>query len=224
MISTAVWKGVRVGDILQLVGGVKPGAEWLAVLSSDEYTSALPMEVALDPGALLVYEMNGQTLPPEHVYPARLLVPGVYGIKSAKWVVGLRPLRREFVDRYGQRNWSKTAEVRTMSRIDQPAPDAVLSQGELRIAGVAYAGVRGIKQVESSADGDDTWQIADLLEPAPGPDAWVRWQGTFQLPAGSRARLVARATDGSGELQVEAFSLPQPDGCSGWPGVEVQAA
>ena len=224
MISTAVWKGVRIGDILQLVGGAKPGADWLAVLSSDEYTSALPLELALDPGTLLVYEMNGQTLPREHGYPARLLVPGRYGMKSAKWVVGLRPLRREFVDWYGQRNWSQTAEVRTMSRIDQPAPGAVLSEGEQRIAGVAYAGLRGIKQVEFSTDGGETWQMADLLEPAPGPDAWVCWQGTFQVAAGGRARLVARATDGTGELQIEAFSLPQPDGGTGWPSVEVQAA
>ena len=224
MMGTAAWKGVRVGDILQLVGGVKPGADWLAVLSSDEYTSALPMDLALDPATLLVYEMNGETLPREHGYPARLLVPGRYGMKSAKWVVGLRPLRREFVDWYGQRNWSQTAEVRTMSRIDEPAPGALLSQGEQRIAGVAYAGVRGIKQVEFSADGGGTWQTADLLEPAPGPDAWVRWQGTFQLQAGTRARLVARATDGTGELQVEAFSLPQPDGGTGWPSVEIQAA
>jgi DMSO/TMAO reductase YedYZ molybdopterin-dependent catalytic subunit len=223
MMGTAVWKGVRLSDILQLVGGAKPGADWLAVLASDEYTSALPLDAALDPGTLLVYEMNGQTLPREHGYPARLLVPGRYGLKSAKWVVGLRPLRREFLDWYGQRNWSQTAEVRSMSRIDQPAPAAVLSPGEQRIAGVAYAGLRGIKQVEFSADGGESWQVAELLEPAPGPDTWVRWQGTFQLAAGSRARLVARATDGTGELQVEAFSLPQPNGGTGWPSVEVQA-
>jgi DMSO/TMAO reductase YedYZ molybdopterin-dependent catalytic subunit len=224
MISTAVWKGVRIADILQLVGGVKSGADSVAVLASDEYTSALPLEAALDPGTLLVYEMNGQTLPREHGYPARLLVPGLYGMKSAKWVVGLRPLRREFIDWYGQRNWSKTAEVRTMSRIDQPAPGATLPAGQQRIAGVAYAGLRGIQQVEFSADAGETWQKADMLEPPPGPDAWVRWQGSFTLAPGSRTRLIARATDGNGEVQVEPFSLPQPDGGTGWPSVEVQAS
>jgi len=83
LISTAQWKGVAVRDILGLTGGVKSSASWLAVLSADEFTSALPMEVAMDPGTLLVYEMNGQVLPYEHGYPARLLVPGRYGMKNA---------------------------------------------------------------------------------------------------------------------------------------------
>jgi DMSO/TMAO reductase YedYZ molybdopterin-dependent catalytic subunit len=224
LISTARWKGAKVSDILQLVGGVKAGADWLAVLGADEFTSALPMDVALDPETLLVYEMNGEVLPREHGYPARMLVPGRYGMKNAKWVAGLRPLRREFVDWYGQRNWSKTALVRTMSRIDQPAPGANLPPGEQRIAGVAYAGVRGIQQVEFSADNGESWRKADILEAPAGHDTWVRWQGSFTLAPGSRTKLIARATDGNGEVQIEAFSLPEPNGGTGWPSVEVQAA
>jgi DMSO/TMAO reductase YedYZ molybdopterin-dependent catalytic subunit len=224
LISTARWRGAKVSDILQLVGGVKPGADWLAVLAADEFTSAVPMEAALDPETLLVYEMNGDVLPREHGYPARMLVPGRYGMKNAKWVAGLRPVRREFIDWYGQRNWSKTALVRTMSRIDQPAPNATLPAGEQRIAGIAYAGVRGIKQVEFSADGGESWQQAEILEAAPGRDTWVRWQGTFRLAPGSRTKLIARATDATGDLQVEPFSLPEPNGGTGWPSVEVQSA
>ena len=101
LISTAKWKGVAVRDILALTGGPKAGAEWLAVFSADEYTSALPMEVAMDPATLLVYEMNGDVLPYEHGYPARLLVPGRYGMKNPKWVIGMRPMTREFLDWYG---------------------------------------------------------------------------------------------------------------------------
>jgi DMSO/TMAO reductase YedYZ molybdopterin-dependent catalytic subunit len=224
LISTARWRGVRLSDILQLVGGVKVGADWLAILAADEFTSALPLEAALDPETVLVYEMNNGPLPREHGYPARVLVPGRYGMKSAKWVVGLRPLRREFVDWYGQRNWSKTAVVRTMSRIDTPAPGATLRPGEQRIAGIAYGGARGIDKVEFSADGGESWQTAQFVEPPAGRDAWVRWQGRFQVVPGARLKLVARATDGTGELQVETFSLPEPDGGTGWPSVEVRAA
>ena len=78
--------------------------------------------------------------------------------------------------------------------------------------------------MEFSADGGESWRTADLLEAPSGHDTWVRWQGSFMLAPGSRTKLIARATDGNGELQVEPFSLPEPDGGTGWPSLEVQAA
>jgi DMSO/TMAO reductase YedYZ molybdopterin-dependent catalytic subunit len=221
LISTARWRGVRVSDLLKLAGGVKPGVVSLAVIAADEFSTALPIEVALAPDTLLVYEMNGQVLPREHGYPARVLVPGRYGMKNAKWVVALRAMPREFIDWYGQRNWSRQGIVKTMTRIDYPAPEAVLPPGEHRIAGIAYAGDRGVTRVEFSADGGASWEVADLLEPAPGRDTWVRWEGRVRLPDRATHTLVARATDGTGTLQTEAFSLPQPDGGSGWFSTEV---
>ena len=221
LISTARWKGVAVRDILALTGGPKPGAEWLAVLSADEFTSALPMDVAMDPATLLVYEMNGEVLPYEHGYPARLLVPGRYGMKNPKWVIGMRPMTREFLDWYGQRNWSKDAIVRTMSRIDSPGPGDSLAAGPNSISGVAYAGVRGIQRVEFTSDGGETWADADLVEASPGQDAWMRWRATFTSAPGSKVALMARATDGTGALQEQAFTLPEPNGGTGWPHLEL---
>jgi len=221
LISTAQWKGVAVRDILALTGGPKPSAQWMAVLSADEYTSALPIEAAMDPATLLVYEMNGEVLPREHGYPARLLVPGRYGMKNPKWVIGLRPMSREFLDWYGQRNWSKEGIVRTMTRIDSPAPGGKPSAGENMLSGIAYAGARGIKRVEYSSDGGDTWDDAEVLEPAPGQDAWVRWQGPFEFVPGARVTLVARATDGNDAVQNEEFTLPEPNGGTGWPRIDV---
>ena len=223
LISTARWKGVRVSDVLALAGGARPDAVTLAAFGADEFTSAVPIDVARAPDALLAYEMNGQVLPREHGYPLRLLVPGRYGMKNAKWVIALRALNREFLDWYGQRNWSRTAVVKTMARIDVPAPGAVLPPGEHRVAGIAYAGDRGVSLVEYSADGGGTWEPAEFLEPPAGKDVWVRWQGRFTLPPGAEATLVARATDGTGALQPEAFGLPQPDGGSGWHAIEVRA-
>jgi DMSO/TMAO reductase YedYZ molybdopterin-dependent catalytic subunit len=221
LISTARWKGVAVRDILALTGGAKPSAQWLAVLSADEYTSALPIEVVMDPATLLVYEMNGEVLPREHGYPARLLVPGRYGMKNPKWVIGLRPTSREFVDWYGQRNWSKDGIVRTMSRIDSPAPGATPDVGPNTVSGVAYAGTRGIERVEYSSDGGKTWRDATLLEPALGEDTWVRWQGSFDFTPGAKVTLMARATDGDHAVQDEAFTLPEPNGGTGWPRIEL---
>ncbi len=223
LISTARWKGVRLSDVLALGGALKPGVVSLVTISADEFTTALPIEAALAPETLLVYDMNGQVLPREHGYPARLLVPGRYGMKSAKWVIALRAVGREFVDWYGQRNWSKQAIVKTMTRIDVPAPGAELPPGEHRIAGVAYAGDRGVQDVEFSPDDGDHWHVAELIEPPVSLDAWVRWQGNFSLMPGSKVTLMARATDGTGAVQLEAFDLPQPDGASGWHTVDVRA-
>ena len=229
LISTAKWKGVRVSDVLALAGGIKPGAVSLATFAADEFTTALPIDVVMAPDTLLVYEMNGQVLPREHGYPVRMLVPGRYGMKNAKWVVALRVMNREFVDWYGQRNWNRTAIVKTMSRIDVPAPGAALPPGEQRIAGVAYAGDRGVAYVEYSADGGRSWESAELLDSPDTPggrDVWVRWQGTFTVDATSTdaITLVARATDTTGATQPEPFGLPQPDGSAGWCSIDVRAA
>jgi DMSO/TMAO reductase YedYZ molybdopterin-dependent catalytic subunit len=225
LISTATWRGARVSDVLQLTGGPRSSATWMAVLAADEYTSAIPMEVAQDPGTLLVYEMNGEVLPREHGYPTRLLIPNRYGMKNAKWVIGLRPMTREFLDWYGQRNWSKEGIVRTMTRIDAPAPGAVLPAGPQSVAGVAYAGARGIQKVEISTDAGDTWRNADILEPSQsGQDRWVRWRADVQLAPGATVKVVARATDGAGTLAEQPFSLPEPDGGTGWPTVEFRSA
>ena len=136
--------------------------------------------------------------------------------------MALRPMSQPFADWYGQRNWNREGIVKTMTRIDSPAPGAEIPPGSQRVAGIAYAGDRGVKQVELSADGGRTWQTAGLLEPQPGKDAWVRWQASVDAQPGAALKLIARATDGTGQLQTETFSLPQPDGGAGWHSIEVK--
>lgn len=224
LIGTARWKGVRLTTLLDLAGGVKPGVVAVSIISEDEYTSTIPIEAALDPNTIVAYEMNGAVLPYQHGYPARLLVPGRYGYKSAKWIRVIRPARRAELDWYGQRNWSATGLVHTMTRIDVPAPSVPLPAGSQRLAGIAYAADRGVSKVEYSADGGQTWATARLLEPQPGPDAWVRWEGSFTVVAGSEIQLVVRATDGQGVLQQEVSTPTYPDGATGWHHLTVTGA
>jgi hypothetical protein len=144
-------------------------------------------------------------------------------MKCTKWVVGLRLSQREFPDWYGQRSWTRDGVVRTMSRIDVPADGAALTPGRQQIAGIAYAGSRSISSVEYSSDGGATWRAAEVLQP-PAANQWLRWTGSFDLPPGGSATLLARATDGVGNQQVQTFSLPHPDGGTGWPSIQVHAA
>jgi DMSO/TMAO reductase YedYZ molybdopterin-dependent catalytic subunit len=225
LLSTASWRGARLTDVLALAGGLKPTAVGLACLAADEFSAGLPMSVALDPEALIVYEMNGQPLPREHGFPVRMLVPGRYGMKNPKWLVAIRAMTREYAGYYEQRNWNKDGIVKTMSRIDTPAEGATLSPGEQRVAGIAYAGDRGISMVEFSTSSDSSeWQPARILEPMAGKDAMVRWEASFEVPPTGMVMLTVRATDGTGQLQTEEFQLPQPDGASGRDSITVVAA
>ena len=224
LIGTARWKGVPLRDLIEHAGGFKSGVASVQLIGADEFSSVIPPEVALDPETVVAYEMNGDVLPYEHGYPARVLAPNRYGFKSAKWIVAIRPATHEVRDWYSQRNWNADGIVKTMTRIDVPAPGATLSSGDQTIAGIAYAGTRGVAKVEFSADGGQTWQDARLREPQPGADAWVRWEGTFRVSPRTQLTLAARATDGTGELQVEGFSLAQPDGASGWNSITVSGS
>jgi DMSO/TMAO reductase YedYZ molybdopterin-dependent catalytic subunit len=224
LISTARWKGARLSDIVALAGGLKPGAVGLAFTSLDEFSAGLPATVVLDPETLIVYEMNGEPLPREHGFPARLLVPGRYGMKDPKWLAGIRATTADHSGWYEQRNWSADGVVKTMSRIDLPLDGSNLTPGEHRLAGIAYAGDRGVNKVEFTIDDGETWELARLLDPLAGKDAMVRWAGTFFIGRDETLRITVRATDGSGEIQTNEYKLPQPDGASGRDAISVVAA
>jgi DMSO/TMAO reductase YedYZ molybdopterin-dependent catalytic subunit len=223
LMSTAVWRGVSVSDVLKLAGGLKQGVVDVAFLAADEFSAGLPADVAMDPGTLVVFQMNGDVLPREHGYPARLLVPGRYGMKNPKWLAGIRALSQPYADWYQQRGWTRTGVVKTMSRIDVPVDGAALAAGSQPVAGVAYAGDRGVAQVEVSADGGSTWQTASFLESPSGKDVMVRWQSTFEMND-TPLTLVVRATDGSGMVQADDFGLPAPDGGWGQDSIQVVPA
>jgi DMSO/TMAO reductase YedYZ molybdopterin-dependent catalytic subunit len=224
LISTAQWRGARLSDVLALAGGLKSSSVSLAFLSADEFSAGLASDVVKDPETLVAYEMNGEPLPREHGFPARLLVPGRYGMKNPKWLAGIRAMTQEYTGWYEQRNWNKDGIVKTMSRIDTPADGAMLSSGQQRIAGIAYAGNRGVSKVELTNNDGATWWLAQLLEPMAGTDAMIRWESTFSMPTAGGVTLTVRATDGGGEVQTDEFQLPQPDGGSGRDAISVFAA
>jgi DMSO/TMAO reductase YedYZ molybdopterin-dependent catalytic subunit len=224
LLSTARFRGARLSDVLELAGGLKPTAVGLAVLSTDEFSAGLTMDVVQDPETLIVYQMNDQPLPREHGFPARLLVPGRYGMKNPKWLAGIRAMNQEYAGWYEQRNWNPVGIVKTMSRIDTPADGASLPAGEQHVAGIAYAGNRGVQLVEISLDNGTSWQPTTFIEPMADEDTIVRWQTTFSMPSRGSLSITVRATDGTGEVQTDEFVLPQPDGASGQDMITVSAA
>jgi DMSO/TMAO reductase YedYZ molybdopterin-dependent catalytic subunit len=219
LIGNAHWKGVRLRDLLER-SGIKPNARKVVFHAADGYTDSIPLEKALEPGTVLAYEMNGEVLPRAHGYPARLLVPGIYGMKNVKWVTAIEVVDYDFKGFWQKQGWSDEAVYKTMSRIDVPRNGQQLAPGAY-LGGIAFAGDRGITAVEVSLDDGQTWQPARVKE-ALGPFTWVLW--VFQAPpdVSSPRKVKVRATDGRGLRQTSHYVPPAPDGAEGLHTIVVQ--
>ena len=218
LIGTAMWRGVRLKDLLDRAG-LKEGVVDIVLRASDDYTDSIPLDRASADGTLLVYEMNGEALTPEHGFPVRLLVPGIYGMKNVKWITRLEAVDSDVKGYWQRRGWDDRAEYKTMSRID--APDETVS-GETAIAGIAFAGDRGISKVEISTDGGANWEQAEL-KPALSPISWTLWHRRWRPAQPGKHRVLVRATDGGGQTQTSRYAPPAPSGSSGYHGVTLRS-
>ncbi len=221
LISNAMWTGYRVRDLLKR-SGIQPDADMVLSTSHDGFTAGTPVEALTDDReALLAVGMNGEPLPVEHGYPARLVVPGLYGFVSAtKWVVDLELTRFDRAEAYWTKlGWSAKAPIKTESRIDVPRNGSRLAPGPVTIGGVAWAQNLGIKAVEVRID-DGPWQPA-TLGAAYSKDTWRLWTYEWQAAPGAHT-ITARATDNTGAVQTEQQAPPPPDGASGWPSISVE--
>ncbi len=214
LVGNALWSGVRLTDVLDLAG-VRPEASQLVGRSIDGFTAGFPPNLVYDGrDPLIALGMNGEPLPRRHGFPARLIVPGLYGYVSAtKWLTEIDLTTWDDFDGYWiPRGWAKEAPIKTQSRIDVPTQRQTLEPGTNVIAGVAWAPLRGVDRVEVQV-GDGPWQEADLTAPL-SETAWVQWKAVVSLDAG-RHQVRVRATDGSGETQTSEEASPRPDGATG---------
>jgi DMSO/TMAO reductase YedYZ molybdopterin-dependent catalytic subunit len=214
LISNGLWTGVPLVDVLRRAG-VRPGATVVHFTCVDGYTENMSLAKALSPTTLLAYQLNRQPLPSQHGFPLRVLGTDTYGMKNSKWLTRLTIARSASPGFWEQQGWSDAAIVRTMSKIVSPKDGAVLRQGTIDVGGIAFAGARGIRRVEISADGGRNWVETKLL-PALGPNTWVFWEYAWQPARPGDYTLLVRATDGSGRLQQSERTDPFPDGATGY--------
>ncbi len=214
LIGNAHWRGVRFSDLVVLAGGVSPEATRFAVRCADGYTEGLPVAEAMHPDTLLALEMNGRPLTGEHGFPARLLVPGLYGMKNVKWIVRAEAVKSQFTGYWQASGWSDEAVVKTSSSFRLPKGSPV-GPGPVDLGGIAYGGDRGIREIEVSADGGRTWFAAEVKR-ALGDHTWVLWAASWKPPRPGEYTLRVRAKDGAGILQTAQETPPFPDGSSGY--------
>jgi DMSO/TMAO reductase YedYZ molybdopterin-dependent catalytic subunit len=218
--GNASWLGASLAALIRQARPLA-GANQLLSTSVDGFTSGTPLQVVLDGrNALLAVAMNGTALPVVHGFPARLVVPGLYGYVSAtKWVTDIEVTT--FADAYGywpQRGWSQQGPIKTECRIDVPGAGASLAPGQIAVAGVAWAQHKGIAAVEVRVNGGP-WHEARLAA-VPGIDTWRQWVWDWTAAPGNYM-LEARATDATGYTQTAVQAQPPPNGASGYPSAQV---
>ena len=214
LIGNALWLGY---PIRELLARAVPSARADMVLSRsiDGFTASTPLAVLEDDrNAILALGMNGEPLPPEHGFPVRMVVPGLYGYVSAtKWVTELEVTRFDAASAYWtDRGWGERGPVKLSSRIDVPATGQSLTAGPITVAGVAWHQHVGIDRVEVQVD-DGAWQKATLAT-AISIDTWVQWHYTWHASAGTHT-LRVRAVDSEGEKQTSKRQGVLPDGATG---------
>lgn len=220
LVSNARWRGVPLVRLLAAAGLNEEVTE-ISFVADDGYTESLPLEQALRDEVLVAYEMNGELLSRKHGSPARLLVPGLYGLKSVKWLTGIVAEDSGFLGYWQRRGWTDDATVNTMSRIDVPADKADLPtlQG-ITLGGITFAGLRRVDKLEVSVDGGDTWQEAQLNRGL-SPLTWQLWTWQWNDPPTGKAVIVVRATDGRGNIQTAQVRPPFPEGATGYHSIRV---
>ena len=233
LISTAYWKGVSLKSILEMAQ-VLPTAIYIVFRCSDGYDVGIPLDRGLMDGTILAYEMNGVPLPTEHGFPVRAIVPGLYGMMNAKWITDIELVDMVYEGFWQRRGWANNAKYQTHSKIVFPgdalrnrfeelSTNAATIGSKSPIAGVAFAGDRGISKVEVSTDGGNTWQSASIKDPL-SSNSWVLWALDWIPQNKGKYNIVVRATDKAGNMQAAEIRDNYPNGATGYHSVEETVA
>jgi len=222
MVSTAQWTGPLLGPMIARAEP-KPGAVELLMEGADagldemvpvpvQYARSVPLEALKRIDGIIALKMNGEVLKPEHGFPVRVILPGLYGLQNVKWLARLTVLAKPFrgfyqTQRYvGMRRTPAGIQVqeiekqRIKSQIARIEAGPAAGRSSYRVTGAAWSGGDGVRKVEVSTDGGHVWSPA-VLEPSRDPSAWVLWSFNWVGATPGMHEVTARATDGSGRSQ-----------------------
>jgi DMSO/TMAO reductase YedYZ molybdopterin-dependent catalytic subunit len=225
-ISTAIWNGIKLKDLLEK-SQVKTGATYIVFRCADGYDVGIPLERGFQDGSILAYGMNGDALTAKHGYPIRAIIPGLYGMMNPKWITEIELVDKVYEGYWQKKGWANNARYNTHSFIVIPGSAPVrkifrnlgalnvITGEKIPIAGVAFAGDRGISKVEVSSDGGAIWKEAKIKDPL-SPYTWVLWATELEVKTKSQYKVVVRATDKTGKIQTGEVRDPFPSGATGY--------
>jgi len=220
LLSTAVWRGIPLDDLLKSVG-VSESATGVRYESADLYYASHTMAQVRANGVLVALYMNGEPLPPLQGFPVRILNPGFYGVKQPAWVTSIEVIDKPMKDYWEDSGWDCSPPMAADSTFFFPKEPATVKRKEpLRLGGAAFGGTR-IARVELTSDGGKTWQEASIVKSLDAGHVWVFWEAALVFPRAGEYVVRARATDTRGNLQPETDEV-FIDGTDEWPALKVR--
>jgi DMSO/TMAO reductase YedYZ molybdopterin-dependent catalytic subunit len=232
-MSNAVWKGIRLKDLLERAE-IKPTAKYIVFRCADGYDVGIPLESGLQDGSILAYQMNGSALTAEHGYPVRAIIPGWYGMMNPKWITEIELVDHVYEGYWQKKGWTNKGLDAIYSSIVLPGnapirqrfrnlePLNITVGQSIPIAGIAFAGNRGISKVEVSTDGGNTWKQAVIKNPL-SQYAWVLWATEFNIRSKGDYKILVRAIDKTGRAETSEIRNPFPNGATGYHMINIQA-
>lgn len=224
LMSTGQFTGVRLHNLVSMAVP-QSSATYARFKARDGYTESLPLSLIFgEPEILVVYALDGAPLPTSHGFPARILVPGHYGMKGPKWLDSIDLASQDDGGYWESQGWDRGALVKTTARFDVPKDGDIAKAGEaVRLFGVAFAGTRGISKVEYSTDAGRNWSAADLRAPLSNL-TWVLWDANWTPRQKGAYELQVRAVDGIAASQEPTSSSSYPSGASGYHTIRVDVS
>ena len=198
-IGTAKWTGIPLHELLDEVG-VSEDAIDLVLYGADGYSDSFSISRAREKDVLLALMMNDVPLPPDHGFPVRMIVPGLYGIKNVKWLKKLELVDHDYRGYWQREGWPEDATIKPQSRIDLPGDRETVTKPKYLVQGMAFGGQSGVANVEVSMDLGVTWQPVTLAPPL-SRHAWRLWTYEWQIPQPGEYTLMVRAINGQGVTQ-----------------------
>jgi DMSO/TMAO reductase YedYZ molybdopterin-dependent catalytic subunit len=220
LLSTAVWKGIPLYDLLTSLG-VSEKATGVRYESADSYYASHTMAQIKGNGVLVALFMNGEPIPPLHGFPVRIVNPGFYGVKQPAWITSIEAIDRPMKDYWEDGGWDCSPPMPADSTFFFPKEGASVKTGEsLKLGGAAFGGTR-ITRVELTFDRGRTWKEATIVKTMDADHVWVFWAAELTFPAAGDYLVQARATDVGGHSQPET-DPDAADGTDEWPSLSVK--
>jgi DMSO/TMAO reductase YedYZ molybdopterin-dependent catalytic subunit len=223
LIDTADWRGTLLRPLLERAG-LKPNAKFAILYAAEGYTTGHTAERLMRGANFLAYNMDGEPLTRIHGFPLRVLMPGIYGMNTPKWLTRIELVDKSHLGYWEWMGWSDTGERQLQFVIDDPHEAAQIEGQSFVVTGWAVTNAVGVAKVEISTDGGATWNPCQIFSNPMPSQVWAFWRYVWANPAQGKHEIQVRATDASGKLQTSSRSGEWPDGATGYHTVTVNVA